>query len=561
MATTNPANLGTVTSVEAQRTAELADQSNNHPVTRRTAAVEAMHDTFRLPEDLVGGTPTMRERGETWLPKEDKESPAAYETRLLRSFLFPAYDSTWDNVCAKPFERPVTIVGDLPTELEAIESNADQQGSSLTEFAKQVQQTAHLGLALVIVDFASDGRGMTLEQERARGTRPYFVLVRATQLRGWRERTLPNGAQELTMLRYHETVTEPVGEFGERTVPQIRVWHAPIEPPDEQGGFDVLLKFRSNEITRDAFVAVGGTLGRWEVWRQPDPEKPHEWAIDTDGEHDYPGIPLVDHYTNREGLLVASPPLAQLAWKNLEHWQSASDQRHILRYARFAMLFQTGVSEEEIEQKQQVGPVVIIRTTSSSQEASLEYVEPTGAGAKLGEGDLARLRDEMESMGLQVLSKRVGTSTATGDAIDEGRQVSQIKAWVRGLEKTLRRCYEVAATWLRLELNDELKIDVHDNFTLSLRGEKDSEFLFKAWQADAIDQLTFLEEIQTRGVLDENRDLEAIILKTEEETKTKGRGLVGLGLDPANPDGETESDLDALGGDDGDGDGDEGDED
>ena len=39
------------------------------------------------------------------------------------------------------------------------------------------------------------------------------------------------------------------------------------------------------------------------------------------------------------GFMTAHPPLMDLAWLNLAHWQSASDQRHILHVARVPILF------------------------------------------------------------------------------------------------------------------------------------------------------------------------------------------------------------------------------
>ncbi|RLB68453.1 MAG: hypothetical protein DRH08_00905 [Deltaproteobacteria bacterium] len=536
--------IGTFTPLEARRTLEVeARDQSLHSVAKKSEAVLAMETRWTLPVDLFGGTITMRAQGEQWLPKEEKEGVQAYDSRRLRSFLFPAYESTWAQVCAKPFERPIQLVGEVPAELVQVESNADQQGNDLTEFAKQMQRAAHLGMALVIVDFSASGRGLTLQQQRDRGVFPYFVLVKATQLLGHRERTTPSGAQELTMLRYRETITVADGEFGEKVVVQVRVWHAPTAGDGERGA-DLLEAYRQQHITRTEFESLGGVPGRWEVWRQLDEDKPDEWGVVQSGVHDFPGIPLVDHYTHRLGFLTASPPMEELAWKNLEHFQSSSDQRHILRYLRFAVLFQAGVTEEEMDNRVQVGPVAIIRTTSSSSEASLEYVEHTGAGVDAGEKDLARLRDEMDAIGVNALMKRTGSSTATGEALDEGRQVSQIKAWIRGVEKTLLRCYEFAAMWLRIDLPEDFKVDVWDNFTLSLRADSDQELLLKLWQADAIDQLTLLEELQLRGLLDENRDLEDVIQKASEESSSKGRGLVGLGFaDPVD-----ESDLDALAG-------------
>ena len=55
--------------------------------------IEQMPDV-RLCRDLYGGTKTMREAAETYLPKGHHEHRDEYDDRLKRATLFPAFERT-----------------------------------------------------------------------------------------------------------------------------------------------------------------------------------------------------------------------------------------------------------------------------------------------------------------------------------------------------------------------------------------------------------------------------------------------------------------------------------
>src|SRR3546814_11327266 len=87
--------------------------------------------------------------------------------------------------------------------------------------------------------------------------------------------------------------------------------------------------------------------GRWSLWRRADAVRDRPWRRHAGGETSFgpPGfgtLPLVTVYAERTGYLTARPPLLDLAWLNLAHWQSSSDQRHILHVARVPILFEIG---------------------------------------------------------------------------------------------------------------------------------------------------------------------------------------------------------------------------
>ena len=80
---------------------------------------------WQLIDDLLGGSDAMRANSSTYLPQFNKEQEKHYNSRVNNSMLFSAYANTAKNVIAKPFSKPITINGNLPSPLDEIESDVD----------------------------------------------------------------------------------------------------------------------------------------------------------------------------------------------------------------------------------------------------------------------------------------------------------------------------------------------------------------------------------------------------------------------------------------------------
>ena len=468
-------------------------------VAAENVAYQAMQEHWDLLHALLGGTIAMRAAGETRLPKEPEESPAAYKVRLNRSFLYNAYRDTIRRLSSKPFSRPVTFQGVLPEVLDALQEDVDNTGRTLTSFAKGLFESGETyGLTHVLVDYPRISTSANKKEEKEAGGRPLFVEVTPPQLLGWRTSQAPGEAPRLTDVRIYERQVRDTGTYGDEEVECIR---------------------RLTET-------------EWELWELKDEGdgKDPEWIKVDYGIHTFGRVPLVTCYFDQTGFLTGSPPLEDLAWLNLAHWQSLSDQRNILRIARVAILFGTGFTGEEISKKIIVGPDRMVRTTS--KDAKLAYVEHSGKAIGAGEEDLKRLEERMEVMGLQPLLKRSGGETATGRVIDESRVQSDVQAWIRSIEATLTQAYGMAAEWLKVTIPADFVVDVFNDFGLTLKGAEDIQSLLKARQQREITHVTFLREIKRRGLLSETVDIDEEISNLESE----GPSLGTLGLPDDEPD-------------------------
>ena len=454
---------------------------------------DEMRTKWEMIDDLMAGTAVMRARGERWLPMAPRETRKQYEIRLNRSFLFNALRDTVEKLVSKPMSRDVNVEGDDDEKLAGIADDVDRQGTNLTAFASAAFTSAvKYGLVHLLVDFPPTTATMqgvpdpTLADERSQNIRPFFVMVEAPRLIGWKTEFV-HGKKQLTEIRVQETHTEPVhGATGDRKVEYIRVI----------------------------------TWTNWTMYRYDEEAK--TFSKHAEGTHTFGGIPLVTVYIDqKKGQLSADPPLEDLAWMNVSHWQSASDHRNILRFASVGFLFGKGFDEDEMPVIS-IGPNTFIKTTNP--EADLKYVEYSGAGGAIGAGrtNLQDIEAKMELLGLQpMLTRQSGGQTATGRAIDEGRTESAIQSWIRRLENGLVQCYEMAARWVNVTLPDDFSIDIFNDFGITVQGATDAAILKDARAAGDITQGTYLKEMKRRGILNEALDVETEIAATENETMAK----------------------------------------
>lgn len=425
------------------------------------AAWAARAPDWELLRDLLGGTRAMREAGEVRLPREPGESLEAYRIRLHRSVLFNGLGRAVQTLSGKPFAKPATLSDDADPRIRALSRDLDFGGRDLTSFARDVLRAALVdGLTHILVDYPTGGgTAETLADERARGARPYMVHIPAPDLVGWRV----GAGGRLDRLRIRETVVERDGLWGERVVEQIRV----LEP------------------------------GRWSLWRRVEDARERPWRQHSGGETSLDAVPLVTIYAERTGYLTARPPLLDLAWLNLAHWQSSSDQRHILHVARVPILFGRNlkVGADGVE----IGPNRLI--LGEGDGADLKYVEHGGAAIEAGRQDLADLEDRMAIMGLDLMMRRTGGVTATERAIDSARADSALAALVRAVEEGLTAALGLCARWLDLPAAAAGRVVVDPDTGLDAGEVEEIDLLLKARLAGEIDRPTFLAEIRRRGVL------------------------------------------------------------
>lgn len=448
---------------------------NKDRVDLESADYEAMSRKWELLHDLLGGTLAMRDAGTKWLPMEPRESVQAYDARLGRSVLYEAFKDTIQKLVAKPFSKPVKVQDGLPARLEMMEDNIDRNGRDITVFAKDLFQDAVThGLTHFLVDYPVIEGPIRLDVARKLNINPFFTHLSPKNIIGWRSRKGIGGEEVLSQIRICYSRYEPSGSYGEELVTYYRVI-------DET---------------------------KWELWKKT--ESSDEAALVGGGPNRFPGgrIPLVTIYLDQTGFMKADPVLEGLGWLNLSHWQVSSDVRNAIRFASVGMWSGTGITEDELEKGFEIGPARFLGSTNENAEFGV--VEAKGTAIEIAEKHIQGLEARMEVLGLQPYMRKTGTITATGRAIDESRNQSNILSWIRRLESGLELGYKYSGEWVRLEnqISDDFGVDIFSEFSLSMAAEKDLEILLKMALNDRIPNDVFLMEVQRRGTLSDIWDVE-----------------------------------------------------
>ena len=473
-----------------------------------SAAHDRMLPRWNLIETLLGGTEAMRAAGETYAPQHAEETDRGYQERIQAAVLFNMVEQTLDTLSGKPFSEPMKLNEDVPAGLiDSILMDVDLQGNDVNVFARQwFREGAAKALCHVLIDMPrpaprEDGQPRTLADDRREGLRPYWVLVKPECMLFARAEIV-NGVEVLQHVRIMEQYTEQVG-FSEVQKCRIRV----LEP---------------------------GLVQLWEPRERKNSAQKEEWELVDEWETGLDYIPLVTFYADREGFMEGKPPLLDLAWLNVAHWQSTSDQRHILTVTRFPLLACSGASGEDGDPVV-VGPNKVLY--NPDPQGKFYYVEHTGAAIEAGRKDLEDLERQMSGYGAEFLKKKPGDQTATARALDSAEATSDLSAMVVLFEDALAQVLDITADWMRLgvsggtvELVKDFDIEEEDTTTL--------EFLKFLREKNDISRKALIRAATLRGILPEDFDEEADWQQVIDEVSLRSEllGSALMDMDPAQAD-------------------------
>lgn len=431
--------------------------------TVETPSAEAMKmsHVIEMVRALMGGTHTMRLAGQKYLPQWPNEDPETYATRLGVSTLFPAYSRTVMTLAGKPFSKPITYGDNVPEDIKGwMEDDCDMQGRNLDAFAHGVLNSAlAYGVTGILVDYPKVEAGSVINraQELEYGLRPYLVHIEWWNVIGWKSQRI-NGVERLTQLRLREWVTEPEGPYNETLVEQIRV----LAP------------------------------GAWETHRK---DAKGEWQLFENGTTSINFIPFVPVYGKRTDFMQGEPPMKEMAFLNVKHWQSQSDQDNILHVARVPILTVSGVEADDTF-KMTIGASAAVKLPLG---ATAGFVEHSGSAIGTGRQALEDLKEEMRQAGAELLVLQPGQITATQVASENAVGMCVLQQIVQSAEDALDLALEYVAKWVGQPEGGN--VTLFNDFGAATLAEASAQILVGMRQSGDLSKLTLLNEMKRRGIL------------------------------------------------------------
>lgn len=442
-------------------------------VAERSPEIQAMMEASAPCRDLMKGGRHMRDKGEMYLPKFPQETDDDYDARLASTWLFDGVGKTIEDLSGKVFETPVQLA-ETNTDLDMWAYNVDLQGRDLAQFARDVfDQAQASGISFIMVDAPARGE-LTRAQAQAGNFRPYFVNLSIEEIIGYKTMVIDN-APTLTQIRVMETVTEESDdEFDPAVIEQVRVLTLPVEDGRIVGTVNVRLYRKDGD---------------------------EQWRIYEEFATGMPRIYVAACDLGRDGYMKAKPPHARLAEINLAHWRSQSDQANIMHHARAPMKYFHGYSREDLEAFTEGAGYAFY---SSNENAKIGVIEHSGAAIDAGRTELKDMEFQMQAMGLQLIISRTGSSTATGDMIDEQKVNSRLGMWADNLKDTL----ELAFSWMAemAGISADIDVIINKDFAANALSHLDMDALNKMYLAEVISKRTYINEAKRRNLLSEEID-------------------------------------------------------
>ena len=374
--------------------------------------------TSWFPIDVcVGGTAFFRYNAEMLLPQEPQELEDAWQRRVSRATMTPFTVRIAEQAAGLVLRKPIVLEskeqdGEVDQYWTEFLEDVDGRGTSLSAFARRLLISSILyGHAGCLVDYPSREAAPSLQAERLAGLRPYFKQCDCKQIIGWRFDD-KNPLAPVDQVRINEYVSVPFGEFGDKTIRQIRV----LEP----GKYRVFRR----ESDRDANTP-GGSQG---------------WYVHEEGPISLDVVPLALTYSQKISDFVSTPPLLALANINIQHAQRAADLQHSLHVAAMPIMVMKGFDDAPDPAGLSVNNAILL-----PPEGDCFMVEPASQSFDSQQAYLDKLEEQMSALGISTLfQQKMGAETAESKKLSRTDSDSLLSIVSRDLQAMLQTAFEMA---------------------------------------------------------------------------------------------------------------------
>ena len=397
----------------------------------RTRAVLDMMKGWEIMKAVTEGTEYLRENSEAFLPLEPREDYTAYMARVNRAVFSPFTQRLVRAATGLVLRKPITLTGD-PYWTEMFKMDVDGCKSDLDEYARRILMCSlTYGQSHILVDYPAPSGAVSLAEERAQDRRPYWIEIDPNNLYGWRLDRESNYGN-LVQVRLAEKAVLPDGDFGEKVFEQVRV----IEP----GKYRVFRK--TDQIDEMYDLADNSYAGEFDAQTTGEEYKEVE-----SGEFSLGEIPLVTIYSGKTENLVSKPPLLDIAYLNLAHFQRQADLIHSLHVASQPMLVMEGYDDQTKDL------AISVNYAMATQPGNkVYYVEPASSAFDAQSAEIKELQMQMATLGISTLSQqKFVAESADARRLDRVDTNSMLAMVSMELEQKLQKAFNLSAQYVGIE--------------------------------------------------------------------------------------------------------------
>lgn len=394
--------------------------SNTHP------SYPALKQSREIVQTVHGGTKKMRAAGSKFLPKFPEELPETYKKRLAAATLLNLYKSNIDLMCGLVFKDEIELGADVPPAIKALVENVDKKGSHLNVFAENAFRKSLEGCAVIQIDAPVWNSDVVKSQEDFDKLElsPYWILWDADSVINWNERINPVSKRtEYDLMVFREIKFERKGQFSREKVTYYRVLFL-----DESNRACWSLHKEQKNPTTGAKEIV--EIGRGAI------------TLMKSGQANY-----LDHLPIAVvGKLGDEPPMLDLAYVNIKHYQKESNFDNLEFQAAVPLFYTKGYDGQEDL------PVGADMHYKLPLDGEVGWAQLDAGGFESLRESIKGLETQMAMIGLSMLTDKTAKVdiTATQAILDNISETSELRVRATNLKDALERAMQITAEYLGL---------------------------------------------------------------------------------------------------------------
>lgn len=476
------------------------------PVNTQHPDYKAMAPTWRLMRDVAGGQKAMHAAGETYLPKLAGETTTQYKARKARALFFNA---TWRTIAGlRGMLMRKEPTSKVASGTEPMLEDVTQSGLSLEDLAALVAgEVLTVGRLGLLVDYptttvAADGT-LTVAQAEALNMRPKMAVYLAENIINWETRWVRNKNVLTRVVLVESASVAGKDEFEVVTEPRYRVLD--LAAPQVPAGVDP--------------ATLPSLAYRVRVFR-PTGKKDEFELVSTA----YPlmnGKPLeyvpfefvgVDNTTPQ----VEDPPLVDLAYVNVSHYQSTADVEHGAHKTALPQPYALGIDGS-------TGPATADNPNGRAKptfymggseiwlhpdkDGGFGMLEYNGTGLGAIETRLESKESQMAVLGARMLEEqKAGVEAAETATIHRSGEQATLASMGKTASSGIRQALAWFDEWAGGAGGDSVEFALNDEFMPVGMTAADLSALVAAWQGGALSPEELFAKMQKGGVIRETTD-------------------------------------------------------
>ena len=462
--------------------------SNNNIDYRHPAYNEFLPE-WELIDDCVDGERKVKKKRQKYLPHPStdhlNDDPASerYNAYLGRAAFLNATGRTLSGLLGIAFNKSPKI--ELKGAISCIESDADGEGQPLSQLIRDaLNQNLKRGRAGVLTDYTGSG----VQTEETKG-RPVLRLFSAKEIINWR---VTSGKTSLVVVHY----VEPEESEEDFKVVMTDCW---IELR-LIGGNACSKRWRktNNGLESEEYVELKDAQGT------PLKELPWSWIGSANNDH-----------------TPDSPPLADIAYINIKHYQAEADIAEAAHTVGQPMVALTGLTDNWVNKHLPNGFVV------GSRKGILL---PAGGDFKFGQPEdrniiitvAERREKQMAMLGAKLVERNTSARTAT-QAGDEAQTDNSVLSLCAGnVEQAINRALSFAVLFAG---GGDGKVELSKKYDISQLDSQGITALMAAVNSGGVRLIDFVRYQQRIGLIPAEDKPEDVLEQLEEQTPT---GLGGF---------------------------------